>query len=71
MEDLLDMYSISATSKDGHGYTVELAASPDKIEESFNTHMTNIGWEHYQYKITRYKTVVSNHIEVEHDTDNR
>ena len=62
--ELLDMFKISATSKDGHGYTVELAAHPDKITESFNAHMSNIGWEHYQYTITNYKAVKSNHIVV-------
>lgn len=62
--DLLDMFKISATSKDGHGYTVELAAHPDKVTESFDTHMMNIGWEHHQYTITSYKVVKGKHIEV-------
>lgn len=70
MEDLLDMFEISAKSKDGHDYLVELAAHPSKIVESFNTHMANIGWDQVQYKITKYKKVESKHIEVEYDTDN-
>lgn len=62
--DLLDMFEISATSKDGHGYTVELSAQPDKISESFEAHIMKIGWEHHQYSITKYKLVPTKHIEV-------
>lgn len=65
--DLLDMFKISATSKDGHSYTVELSANPDKVTEAFNAHMSNIGWEHYQYSITSYKAIKSKNIKVNLD----
>jgi len=65
--ELLDMFKISATSKDGHDYTVELSAHPDKVTESFNAHMTNIGWEHWQYVITSYEPIKSKNLKVDSD----
>ena len=70
MQDLLDMFEIQAMSKDGQQYRVELSADPDKVSQAFDTHMSNIGWSQYDYKITAYRKVESKHIEIEDDTIN-
>jgi hypothetical protein len=69
--ELLDRFKISATSKDGHNYIVELASHPNNVLESFNTHMSDIGWDHYQYTITNYILIKSKNIKEEsNDTIN-
>jgi len=52
-----ELYKISARSKDGHAYTVEILSESDDIIETFKKHLSKIGWDHYQYTITGYMMV--------------
>ncbi len=72
MNEILDMFEINAISKEGHGYKVELACFRDRVAECFQIHMANIGWTQYEYKITSFIPIKSDHITVDYnDTDNR
>ena len=70
MLENLEMYKITAHSKEGHGYIVELCCNPNKIQENFKSHINKIGWSNYEYNITSWETVKSEHIEIDYDSTN-
>ena len=50
-------FKVSATSKDGHGYILEIESELDTLTETFNSYLESIGWGHFQYRITSYMMV--------------
>ena len=63
----MNLYTVTAKSKDDHGYQLNLICEEIELEDKFDDHINKMGWEHYLYKITEYKLMVED-FETENST---
>lgn len=62
---ILNVYIMVGESKDGQKYQVELVCEDGNQEQTFKNHISKIGWDQYAYKLLRYETPTSVHIDLE------